>query len=111
MTESRFAQPTANYSEKVYQPMWYKKPFILAAPPHTLRVLRNEGFKTFSDFWDESYDECEIHSDRLLKIFKLIDFINDKSIEELQEMYERMKPILQYNYDLVYTLLDKNGLL
>lgn len=101
VTESRFAQPTANYSEKVFQPMWYKKPFVLVAPPHTLKVLKNEGFKTFSDFWDESYDDIEIHEDRLLQIFKVIDFINDKSIEELRQMFDKMKIILQFNYNLV----------
>jgi hypothetical protein len=101
VTESRFAQPTANYSEKVFQPMWYKKPFILAAPPYTLQVLRDEGFKTFSDFWDESYDECEIHEERILKLLKVIECIDDHSIEELKEMYEKMKPILLHNYNLV----------
>jgi hypothetical protein len=35
VTESRFAQPTSNYSEKVYRPMFYKKPFIMVGPPHT----------------------------------------------------------------------------
>lgn len=108
VTESRFAQPTANYSEKVFQPMWYKKPYVLVAPPHTLKVLKDEGFKTFNDFWDESYDDIEIHEDRLLKIFKVIDFINDKSIEELREMFDEMKPILQHNYDLVKEKLARN---
>lgn len=107
VTESRFAQPTANYSEKVYQPMWYKKPFILAAPPRTLQFLREEGFKTFSEFWDESYDEIEIHRDRLLKIFEIIDYIDSKSINELQEMYNKMKPILDHNYNLLKLKLSQ----
>jgi hypothetical protein len=101
VTESRFAQPTANYSEKTFHPMWYKKPFVLGAPPHTLRLLQEHGFKTFSDFWDESYDKCENPEERLLKIFEVIDFINSKTIEELQEMYVQMKPILEHNYNLI----------
>lgn len=101
VTESRFAQPTANYSEKTFQSMWYKKPFVLGAPPHTLKLLKEHGFKTFSDFWDESYDDIEIHEERLLRIFEVIDFINSKSIEELQEMYIKMKPILEHNFNLL----------
>ncbi len=104
VTESRFAQPTGNYSEKVYQPMWYKKPFILAAPPFTLKFLREEGFKTFNDFWDESYDEIVIHRDRLLKIFELIDFIDNMSINDLQKMYSKMNDIVEHNYKM---LLEK----
>lgn len=101
VTESRFAQPTGNFSEKVYQPMFYKKPFILCAPPYTLKYLKEEGFKTFSDFWDESYDECENHQERLFKIFKVIDTINDKSMDELREMYSKMDDILEYNRNLL----------
>jgi hypothetical protein len=110
VTESRFAQPTANYSEKTFHPMWYKKPFVLAAPPNTLKLLKEHGFKTFSDFWDESYDSITIHEERLLKIFEVIDFINNKSIEELQEMYVQMKPILDHNYNLIKEKLPPIGI-
>lgn len=101
VTESRFAQPTANYSEKSHQPMWYKKPFIVMAPPKTLQYLREQGFQTFSDYWDESYDLCENHAERLYKIFDVINYIESKSIEELQSMYEDMKPILLHNFNQV----------
>jgi hypothetical protein len=106
ITESRFAQPTANYSEKTYHPMWYKKPFVLGAPPHTLKLLKEHGFKTFSDFWDESYDSITVHEERLLKIFEVVDFINSKSIEELHEMYVQMKPIIEHNYNLIKEKLE-----
>lgn len=101
VTESRFAQPTANYSEKVHQPMFYKKPFILVAPPYTLKYLREQGYKTFSEFWDESYDEETNHEKRLLKIIKLIFDINKKSIDELKEIYSKMEEILDHNNILV----------
>jgi hypothetical protein len=86
--------------------MWYKKPFVLGAPPYTLKLLKEHGFKTFSDFWDESYDSITVHEERLLKIFEVIDFINSKSIEELQEMYIQMKPILEHNYNLIKEKLE-----
>jgi hypothetical protein len=101
VTESRFAQPTGNYSEKTYQPMFYRKPFILVAPPFTLKALREEGFKTFNEFWDESYDECEIHEERMFKIFEIINMLNDKSIDELREMYSKMTEILLHNRRLI----------
>lgn len=103
VNESRYAQPTGNYSEKVYQPMFYKRPFILGAPPKTLQFLKEEGFKTFSDFWDESYDDCYDHEKRLFKIFDLIDKINETPIDQLQEMYIEMIPILRHNRNLVET--------
>ena len=97
VTESRFAQPTANYSEKVYRPMFYKKPFIMVGPPHTLGYMHSQGFETFGDFWDEGYDAMEDHESRLLAVFKIIDMIDNMSIEELRELYEKMKPIVEHN--------------
>jgi hypothetical protein len=103
VTETRFAQPTANYSEKVYNAIFYKKPFILVAPPKTLQYMKEEGFRTFSDFWDESYDDIEIHQDRLFTIFNLIDQLNKKPIDELRNIYRQMIPILEHNYNLLQT--------
>lgn len=101
VTESRFAQPTGNYSEKTFHPMWYKKPFVLVAPPNTLKLLKEHGYKTFNDFWDESYDDIQGNEERLFKIFETIESINSKSIEELQDMYTKMKPILEHNFKIV----------
>ena len=99
VTESRFAQPTGNYSEKTYQPIQYKRPFILAAPPHTLKYLKEQGFKTFSDFWDESYDDEFDNAKRMIKLFDLINFIGDKSIHELRQILHDMTPILEFNHN------------
>jgi hypothetical protein len=101
VTESRFAQPTGNYSEKVFHPMYYHKPFVMVGPPKTLEYLKRDGFKTFSDFWDESYDDEYDHEKRLFKIFKVIDYIDSKSIDELHEMYNQMIPILKHNFETV----------
>ena len=102
VSESRFAQPTANFSEKTLKAIIHHKPFILVAPPHTLKYMREEfGFKTFSDFWDESYDEEEIHSERMKKIFDIIDDIENKPLKELEEIYTQMKEIIKYNFNIV----------
>ncbi len=97
INETRFFQPTANFSEKVFQAMQYMKPFIVVAPPKTVEYIKSLGFKTFSDFWDESYDDEYDHSERLAKIFKLIDSLNERSIDDLKNIYNRMIPILEHN--------------
>jgi hypothetical protein len=97
ITETRFAQPTANFSEKVFQAMQYFRPFILVAPPFTLEYVRSLGFKTFSDFWDESYDTETNHGQRLIKIFKLIDTIEQMGFEDIKQMYQDMLPIIEHN--------------
>ena len=97
VTETRFAQPTGNFSEKLLQPVQYMKPFILVAPPYTLECFKSFGYQTFSDFWDESYDTEEDHGERLAKIFTLIRRILDTPIQQLECMYKEMRPILDHN--------------
>jgi hypothetical protein len=104
INETRFAQHCGNYSEKLYQAIRYKKPFILVAPPYTIEYAKRMGFKTFSDFWDESYDQETNHEKRIIKILNLMNYINSKSINELREIYNQMQPILDHNYNC---LLEK----
>jgi hypothetical protein len=97
VNETRYAQPFGNLSEKTLTAIWARLPFILVAPPYTLQYLKTFGFKTFSDYWDESYDQETNHEQRLLKIFDLIDFINSKSINELKDIYDKMRVTLNHN--------------
>ncbi len=105
VNETRFAQHTGNFSEKLFQPIRYKTPFILVAPPYTLEYAKNYGFKTFSDYWDESYDHCVNHEQRLIKILQLINYINGLSLDQCQSLYQSMTDILEHNYNI---LLEKS---
>lgn len=101
ITESKFAQPTATFSEKTLNAIKCFRPFILVAPPHTLKFLHSYGIKTFSDWWDESYDQEEHHEKRLIKIIELIEKINQLDLKELQSMLKEMKTILEDNYKII----------
>ena len=99
VAESRFTSPLGNISEKTIRPAMYKKPFVLVAPYKTLEYIKTLGFKTFSDFWDESYDDCENHEERLKKVLTLIDYIDNMSLNDLRLLLERMEPILDHNFE------------
>ena len=89
-------------TEKTIRPMLLKKPFIVMGPTSFLIHLRQLGFKTFNNFWDEGYDGHEgLH--RYIKILDLIDTIANKSTIELEDMYTRMQPILEHNHNLLIT--------
>jgi hypothetical protein len=88
-----------------------KLPIILVAPPYTLEYLKTFGFKTFDKWWDESYDIEENHYIRIMKIFNVIDYINSKSIQELQKIYAEMKEVLDHNKQIVGTIMLNNTIL
>ena len=88
-------------------PMINCKPFIMVGPPGNLEYMRKWGFQTFSDYWDESYDIEECHHKRLAKIFELINWLGNMSIEELRELYEKMLPTVMFNQVHILDLQEK----
>lgn len=98
VTETRYAQPIINTSEKCLIPVTNFSPFVIAGAPYLLSAMRVKlKMKTFSKYWDESYDKEENHTKRLDKIFKVLEFINDLSMDDKRAMYEDMKEILYWN--------------
>jgi hypothetical protein len=101
VTETFFYEDDYIITEKVYKPIIHYHPFIVLGSPYTLKHMRNVGFKTFGDFWDESYDEEENNDTRFEKVFNLLMKFNKMPIEELHTLYIDMIPILKYNYNLM----------
>ena len=87
-------------TEKTVRPMLLKKPMIVMGGKNHLLYLRQMGFRTFGDFWDESYDGFE-GPDRYIKILDLIDKLSKESAENLEMMYLNMQYTLEHNYNLL----------
>jgi len=103
-TETRFAQPNAYISEKTLLPMLFKKPFIVVGAPYSLEYIKKLGFKTFNNYWDESYDTTTNHTERLKKIMDVINYIDSLSIKQLKELYRDMFLTIMHNFEVVYQL-------
>ena len=110
VTETVFDYPTVFISEKSIKPIIYKRPFILVSSVGCLANLKKIGFKTFSRYWDESYDLIQDPAERMLAIIKIIDSICAKSITELQELCIDMQDILDYNFNYYKTEFKKKEL-
>jgi len=95
--ETVFDYPHVFISEKTLKPLLFKTPFVLFSAKGTLRYLRKHGFKTFDDFWDESYDNESDPQLRFLKCCEIIQGIVTKPLSELNNMYCAMTPILEHN--------------
>lgn len=96
--ESRYAQPLAFTSEKTNNAISQETPFIIVGGPYSLQFLKEKfGIKTFSNYWDESYDLEEDHTKRMNKIFQTIEYIGNLSVNEQQKMYNSMREQLKEN--------------
>lgn len=87
-------------TEKTVRPILLKKPFIVMGSKNFMIYLRQMGFRTFHDYWDEDYDGYE-GKDKFFKIIELINKIKNKPQNELFDMYQDMQSILTHNYNLI----------
>ncbi len=93
VTESKFHSTMPNFSEKTLRAIISGRPFVLLAPAGTLQVLKDLGFKTFSRYWDESYDLEQDATKRFEKVMFVVKEILEKENLDI----EPMMPLLEYN--------------
>jgi hypothetical protein len=74
--ETLFDDDRLHLTEKSLRPIACAQPFILAGTHGSLEYLRSYGFKTFSDIWDESYDQIIDPKERLTAIVNLMQHIS-----------------------------------
>ena len=103
-------------TEKIWKPIMAQHVFVVHGNHLYLQRLREMGFKTFSNYFDESYDLEQDPNKRIDKIVTLIKELkakcDDGSIVERgnkkwQDIYLQTKALRQHNYD---TFFDKEKL-
>ena len=97
INETVFDLPIPCCTEKVLISMYAMRPFILCSSPLSLHMLRNLGYKTFSQWWDESYDLEFNRAARLKKVFSVVDWVLSRSTNELVELLKDMRDTLTHN--------------
>ena len=100
VTETCYWQSKTHLTEKIFKPIVLKMPFLLLGCAHNLEYLRSYGFKTFSAFWDESYDIIEDPNERMQAVTEILKDIATMSLEQQQAMIRDMLPVLEHNYNL-----------
>lgn len=95
------------FTEKTWKPIVLGQPFMLLGNRHMLKELRNLGYLTFDNWWDESYDDYEREEDRITGITQVLQELNKKPVTELIKMREEMSDVLQHNIDTFKKLWDK----
>lgn len=84
ISDTIFFKKQGFISEKIFKPIMYFQPFLIAGPPHYLKAIREMGFETFDGFIDESYDDEVDDSKRLEMIINEIKRICNIPLDELK---------------------------
>lgn len=83
--------PAFFLTEKTTRAMYNFHPFIILSTVNYLKNLKSLGYKTFSNYCDESYDSEE---DDYLRLYKALD-----ALEELKNCKDKgLQDIVQHNF-------------
>jgi hypothetical protein len=88
---------SAYFTEKITKPLYYGHPFILIGFPNSLKFLKEMGFKTYDDIFDESYDELETWEERTKAVWKEIEKVLTLSDIEFYEKFDKVQEKVIYN--------------
>jgi hypothetical protein len=101
-TETVYFGRRTHITEKTFKAIALEMPFVLVAPADSLNYLREYGFKTFGNIFDESYDEETNDIARIEKVTKLLKDLDTLSIKERQQIHQACLPIVEHNYQHFY---------
>lgn len=94
-------------SEKTFKSIIGYQPFLLLSGKGSLKKLRQIGFKTFPEIFDESYDEMDLPH-RFESVYKEIVRLGSLKLEDLSKLFEKVKHSLEHNYNYFYSDFLKN---
>lgn len=101
VTDSVFSENELFISEKVFQPIQALHPFLYAGSPHALKKLRELGYETFPEIFNESYDDIVDRKERARAILKEVNRMCEIPNDELIDMFTNndIKKKLIHNYE------------
>jgi len=101
VTETVYNGNKNHLTEKTFKPIVMQQPFIIQSCRGSLEYLRRYGFKTFGEFWDESYDELPDET-RTVAIGQLMQDINLMSQKEKASLQSAVSNTVKHNYEWFY---------
>jgi hypothetical protein len=103
-------------TEKTFKPIAFQHPFIIIGMPGTLKFLHDNGFETYENIFDETYDTIELFEDRLTAIYsnlenfsvsKYIDPTTEKKIKHnYNRFYDRSAVLAGFKQDVINPILE-----
>ena len=78
-------------TEKTWKPMIAQQIFVVHGKQHYLKQLRELGFQTFNNTFDESYDLEDNHDRRIDKIVDLCHWLKEQDAQRLYSVTEDIR--------------------
>ena len=107
VTETFFHREEIHLTEKIFKAITWRHPFVLVATSGSLAYLHTLGFKTFHEFWDESYDQEQDHVLRMNQIIAVLKSIASWGQTQQRQFLLDVQPIIEHNAQLMAELAQQ----
>ena len=77
------------------------QPFIVVGNYGILEYLKGNGFETYSEIFDESYDLIEDHNERVTFIINEVKRLCEMDTNELQKIYKSVLWKIEHNRNVI----------
>jgi hypothetical protein len=101
-TETVYFGRRTHLTEKTFKAIALEMPFVMVAPAGSLSYLREYGFQTFADVFDESYDDETNDVLRLEKVVCLLKDLNNLTVRERQQIHRACLSAVEHNFRHFY---------
>ena len=102
VTETVAAGRRQHLTEKTFKPIALGMPFVIVGTQGCLKYLRSYGFKTFGDFWDESYDDEPNDHLRIEKIAHTLKKLDMLETKHKNDILHSAKEVIEHNWNHFY---------
>jgi hypothetical protein len=101
--ETLFDDNRWHLTEKILRPIACGQPFILACTPGSLEYLKQYGFQTYQDVWNEDYDSIIDPESRLHRIIDLMKYLAGLDDRQKKDIMHRAQKIADHNRKLFFS--------
>lgn len=93
-----------DFMSKMGRALAFPTPFVVVGNFGILKHLKELGFKTFSNWFDESYDDIEDLNDRMNAISKLVENLKNITFQDQLKMRNEMLEVFEHNRNILLKL-------
>lgn len=93
-------------TEKTVRPIVGSKPFIVYGPAGYLNNLQQQGFRTFNNVWDESYDNYQ-GPQRWNAMLKLLKHLSSLSPEQWTLILDQTTDTIRHNREVLRKIIRR----
>ena len=96
-------------TEKTFKAIYFRHPFLLFGTRNQLKYIRDTGFKTYGDFFDESYDSVTNWKQRMHLIMKEMERLSHMPYRDFMMLMSQASEVADYNYMVLKDMMKNQG--